>query len=201
MHFLNNIKDILVSYGPIGVLLLAFLDSAGIPVSAGMDAMIILVAVQTPDRAWLVALLAVIGSAAGNLLLFSAARKGRSWTRKEEAAVAPGEPGRFELWFREYGLITIFVPAIVPVIPLPLKVFVISAGVMRSRLSSVLSVILLARIIRYGGEAYLGIKLGQNSMTWLKEEVWVLTAAACAFCGVVFLVARWNRRRRLKYNP
>ncbi len=198
MHFLNSVKDILVSYGPFGVLLLAFLDSAGIPVSAGMDALIILVAVQTPGRAWLVALLAVLGSVAGNIVLFSAARKGRSWARKEEKAVAPGEPGRFELWFLEYGLITIFVPAVVPVIPLPLKVFVISAGVMRAPLRDVLSVIVLARILRYGGEAYLGIKLGQESMNWLKGQVWTLTFVACAFCGVVFLVARWNRRRRIR---
>jgi membrane protein YqaA with SNARE-associated domain len=198
MNFLNSIKDVLVSYGPFGVLLLAFLDSAGIPVSAGMDALIILVAVQTPDRAWLVALLAVLGSVGGNIVLFSAARKGRGWARKEEKAVAPGEPGRFERWFREYGLITIFVPAVVPVIPLPLKVFVISAGVMRARLGRVLGVIVAARVLRYGGEAYLGIRLGQESMTWLKAQVWTLTVIACAFCGVVFLVARWNQRRRIK---
>jgi membrane protein YqaA with SNARE-associated domain len=196
MHFLNSIKDLLVSYGPFGVLLLAFLDSAGIPVSAGMDALIILVAVQTPGRAWLVALLAVLGSVAGNVVLFSASRKGRSWARKEEAAVAPGPPGRFERWFREYGLITIFVPAVVPVIPLPLKVFVISAGVMRARLGAVLAVIIVARVLRYGGEAYLGIRLGQDSMAWLKAQVWVLTGVACGFCGVVFLAARWNQRRR-----
>jgi membrane protein YqaA with SNARE-associated domain len=165
-----------------------------------MDALIILVAVQTPGRAWLVALLAVLGSVAGNIVLFSAARKGRSWARKEEEAVAPGEPGRFERWFREYGLITIFVPAVVPVIPLPLKVFVISAGVMRARLSSVLGVIVVARVLRYGGEAYLGIQLGQESITWLKSQVWTLTFIAFAFCGVVFLAARWNRRRRVKYN-
>jgi len=200
MHFLNSIKDLLVSYGPLGVLLLAFLDSAGIPVSAGMDALIILVAVQSPGRAWLVALLAILGSVAGNIVLFSASRKGRSWARREETAVAPGQPGRFERWFRDYGLITIFVPAVVPVIPLPLKVFVISAGVMRARLAAVLGVILIARILRYGGEAYLGIKLGQDSMAWLKAQVWVLTGIACAFCGVVFLVARWNRRRRLQYR-
>src|SRR5437868_7910260 len=195
MHFLNSIKDVLVSYGPWGVLLLAFLDSAGIPVSAGMDALIILVAVQTPGRAWLAAALAVLGSVAGNILLFSAARKGRSWARKEQEIVAPGEPTRFERWFREYGMVTIFVPAVVPVIPLPLKVFVISAGVMRTRLSSFLGVIALARVIRYGGEAYLGIKLGQESMVWLKAQVWVLTAIAFGFCGAVYLMVRWKQRR------
>ena len=192
----HNIKDVLISYGPWGLLPLAFLDSAGIPLSAGMDAIVLLVAAETPERAWLAAALAVVGSVAGNIVLFAAARKGRRWVRKEEAAVAPGEPGRFERWFREYGLVTIFVPAVVPVIPLPLKVFVISAGVMRSRLLPVLSVIVLARVIRYFGEAWLGIKLGQESMSWLKAQAWILTAIAIAFCGVIYLVARWNRQRR-----
>ena len=67
---------------------------------------------------------------------------------------------------------------------------------MRARLATVLGVIGVARVIRYGGEAYLGIKLGQESMGWLKAQVWVLTAIAFGFCGVVYLAARWNRRRR-----
>jgi uncharacterized membrane protein YeiH len=69
---------------------------------------------------------------------------------------------------------------------------------MRARLGAVLGVIVVARVLRYGGEAYLGIKLGQESMTWLKAQVWTLTIIACVFCGVVFLVARWNQRRRRK---
>jgi membrane protein YqaA with SNARE-associated domain len=200
LRFLQHITDILVSYGAFGVLLLAFLDSAGIPASFGLDALILLVAVKTPERAWLVAVLGILGSVAGNIVLFSAARKGRSWVRKEEETLTPGNPGRFERWFREYGLITIFVPAVVPVLPLPLKVFIISAGMMRVRLSAVLAVITVARVIRYGGEAYLGIKLGQGSMPWLEANVLLLTGIACAFCGIVILVARWNRRRRLEYN-
>src|SRR5689334_20932701 len=196
MHFLNSIKDALVSYGPFGVLLLAFLDSAGIPVAAGMDALIILVAVQSPGRAWLVAVLAVAGSVAGNIVLFSAARKGRSWARKEEEAIAPAEPSRFERWFREYGLITIFVPAVVPVIPLPLKVFVISAGYTRARVVPFLGVIVVARIVRYFGEAYLGMKLGQESLPWLKQHMWTMAGIALAFCIAVYLMMLWQRRRR-----
>jgi hypothetical protein len=33
-------------------------------------------------------------------------------------------------------------------------------------------------------------------MTWLKTQVWTLTFLAFVFCGVVYLLARWNRRRR-----
>jgi membrane protein YqaA with SNARE-associated domain len=195
-HFFHSLTSALVAYGPLGVLLLAFLDSGGIPVPAGMDALVILVATKTPERAWFTAALAVLGSAVGNVVLFMAARTGRRWTRKEETALAPGGPGRFELWFLEYGMVTIFIPAVVPIIPLPLKVFVISAGIMRTRLSVFLSVILTARIIHYFGLAYLGMQLGENSMGWLKAHMWTLTGIALGFCAVMYVVLRWNRRRR-----
>ena len=201
MNLLRSISEALVSYGVWGVLLLAFLDSAGIPVSAGMDAIIIVLAVKAPERAYLGAALAVLGSVAGNFVLFSAASKGRGWVRKEEEAVTPGEPGRFERWFREYGLITIFVPAIVPVIPLPLKVFVISAGLMRTSMLRFLSVIVAARLVRYFGEAYLGIKLGQESMPWLKAHMWSMALIAVAFCVAVYLVMLWQRRNRPAHRP
>ena len=44
----------------------------------------------------------------------------------------------------------------VSLIPLPLKVFVISAGMLHTRFSRFLAVILLAHVIRYFGEAYIG---------------------------------------------
>jgi membrane protein YqaA with SNARE-associated domain len=196
VNFLRTISEALVSYGAWGVLLLAFLDSAGIPVSAGMDAIIIVVAAKSPERAYFAAAMAVLGSVAGNILLFKAARKGRSWVRKEEEAVTPGEPRRFERWFREYGLITIFVPAIVPVIPLPLKVFVISAGIVRTRMLPFLAVIVAARVVRYFGEAYLGIKLGQESVPWLKAHMWSMAGAALGFCVAVYVAVLVARSRR-----
>jgi membrane protein YqaA with SNARE-associated domain len=195
-EFFHSVTKALISCGPWGLLLLAFLDSAGIPVAAGMDAVVILVAANAPQRAYLGAALAVLGSVAGNLVLFTASRAGRRWTRKEEEALAPGEPGRFELWFRRFGLVTIFVPAVVPVVPLPLKVFVISAGVMRAPLPSFLAVIVAARVARYFGEAYLGIQLGQASMGWLKAHVWSMAWIALALCLSVSAILLWRERRR-----
>jgi len=58
-------------------------------------------------------------------------------------------------------MLTVFIPAVTPVLPLPLKVFVVSAGALKTPFSKFLAVILLARVIRYFGEAYLGILLGE----------------------------------------
>jgi membrane protein YqaA with SNARE-associated domain len=196
VSFIHSITDLFISYGIWGLLLLSVLDSAGLPVPGGLDALLIFVAVKTPRHAYTGAALAVAGSVAGNILLFMAARKGRQWTRKEEKVLAEGHPGRFERWFRRYGMITIFVPAVVPVIPLPLKVFVISAGIMRTRVATFLAVIAAARFIRYFGEAYVGIQLGEESMSWFKAHVWQMSAIALAFCAAVFAYVRWRDRQR-----
>ena len=193
-HLLHSAFDFLVAHGVWGLLLLAFLDSAGVPLPSGMDALLILVSAKTPGLAYWGALVAVFGSVAGNIFLFMAARKGRQWTRKEEETLA-GEPKRFERWFRRYGLVTIFVPAVVPVLPLPLKVFVISAGAMRTRLASFLAVILAARIVRYFGEAYVGIRLGHESASWFRSHAWTFALVAALFCATVYLVLWWRDGR------
>jgi membrane protein YqaA with SNARE-associated domain len=190
---LESITDALIEFGPWGVLLLAFIDSAGIPVSAGMDALIIFLAVKAPERAYWGALLAVLGSVAGNLILFLASRKGGR--RFVQEAPVPGRTARFRRWFDRYGLVTVFVPALVP-LPLPLKVFVISAGMLRTRLRTFLLVILAARIPRYFGEAYLGVKLGDRSADYLRQNAWSLVGLALLLAVVLYVVIRLNDRYR-----
>ena len=68
----------LVACGPAGILLLAILDSSGVPVAGVFDALLILIAVERPDIAWLCAALAVVGSAVGNIVLFWMAQKRKS---------------------------------------------------------------------------------------------------------------------------
>jgi len=189
---LQHLIAALVAYGIWGILLLAFIDSAGIPVAMGMDALVVLVAVKAPEQAYWGAAMAVAGSLAGNLALFAASRKGgKLWGKRPSKT---DHPKRFRVWFQRYGLATVFIPAVVPVIPLPLKVFVISAGVLRTPLRSFLAVILAARVLRYFGEAWLGVRLGRDSMTFLHEHVWAFTAGAVTLVLLVVLLARLNHR-------
>src|SRR5215471_18326876 len=103
---LAKISHILVTYGLFGILALSLLDSMGIPLPAAVDLLLLDVAVhsvQKPLYAYLTALTAVIGSVAGNIILFQAARHGRRLFSKKEAP--PGERRRFQEWFRRYGLL------------------------------------------------------------------------------------------------
>ncbi|MFB3825628.1 MAG: YqaA family protein [Bryobacteraceae bacterium] len=192
VEFLSWMSQTLAAWGPWGIFLLAVIDSAGIPVSVGMDALLIVLGAKAPQAAWIGAGMAVAGSMIGNLILFLAARKGGSrFVKRKEA----GSPGRFRHWFNRYGLVTVFIPAMVP-IPLPLKVFVITAGMLRTRIASFFVVVLAARVIRYFGEAWLGVKLGQESVHFLKDHVWTLTGGAALMFAAIYMLLRFNDRRR-----
>ena len=181
----------LIQFGPIGVFLLAVLESSGLPVPTVVDISVTLLAWKNPEHAYLAAALAAVGSVIGNMGLFWAARFGGSrWIKAPD----PNAPRRFRQWFQRYGLITVFVPAVLP-IPLPLKVFVISAGVVRTSLARFIAVIVIARTIRYFGLAWLGARLGQDAPAFLKRNVWTFTGAAGALVLVLFLLV-WLADRR-----
>lgn len=194
-QFLAGMGATLAAWGPWGIFLLAFIDSAGIPVSLGMDALIILLGARAPESVWFGATLAVIGSMAGNFILFWLARKGGG--RFVSEVVQPGRPAKFRAWFRRYGLATVFIPAMVP-IPLPLKVFVVSAGVLRTPLVSFLLVVLAARCIRYYGEAYLGVKVGEESIHFFGDHVWAMIASAALLFALIYLALRLAEMRRMR---
>ena len=191
---LSKVVAALIAFGPWGVFLLGFIDSLGIPLPATMDALLVLVAVKAPQRAYFTALMGVLGSTGGSISLFWAVRHGRRLFLKGEPP--PGKRQRFERWFDRYGMLTVFIPAVTPVLPLPLKVFVVSAGALKTPFSKFLGVILLGRVIRYFGEAYLGIELGADAQTFLARHVWVILGIALALAGAAYVLIGMIDRRR-----
>ena len=184
------------TYGPPGIIIIAALDSMGVPLPAVMDALLIGIAAASTGSssvAWFSALLAVIGSTAGNWILFHAARQGRKLVSKPP--IPGAKPGRFREWFRQYGLLTVFIPAVTPVLPLPLKVFVISAGCMHTSTGRFITTIVAARTIRYFGVTYLGLQLGADAQGFLIRNGWTLTGIALAIALALTLVIRSAGKR------
>jgi undecaprenyl-diphosphatase len=191
---MHKITDALLAYGTWGVLLLTFLDSMGIPIPAAIDVLLLGVAassVKEPQHAYITAFLAVLASTVGNIVLFLGARHGRRAFGKGDA-----EPGKFRKWFQRYGLLTVFVPAVTPILPLPLKVFVISAGAFQTPLTRFVTVILVARTLRYFGEAWLGLQLGEDANGFLIRNGWTLAGIALAITLALVFAIRFNDRRR-----
>ncbi len=193
---MDKLAEILISWGALGVCLIATLDSAGVPLPAGVDALLITVAAVSPPQAYFAALLAILGSLAGNWFLYSVARKGGN--AYLDKRTQRGRAKKFRQWFQHYGLITVFIPTFVPIVPLPLKVFVVSAGALGVSRNAFLLTILAGRIPRFLAMAYLGAQLGQHSMSWLEDHTWHLTAVAIGLFIFLYALVRlvdWRRSR------
>jgi membrane protein YqaA with SNARE-associated domain len=178
----------LLAWGPGGVFLLAIADSTGVPMVGGVDAVIVLIAAASRPQAYLAATAGVLGSLVGSLILFLIARKGGEEYHRRHTESARGK--RLRAWFHEYGLLTVFVPAFVPVIPLPLKIFIISAGALEESVVTFSLVLLGARVPRYFFLAWLGLRLGPDTLPYLRGHLWELILLACAIFLVLYSVIR-----------
>lgn len=193
---MKKIAAILTSWGAPGIFLLAVLDSAGIPLPAAVDALVVATAALDPASAYLTALFAVIGSAIGSLFLFFLAQKGgQGYLNRVTAA---GRGAKFRIWFQTYGLITVFVPALLP-IPMPLKIFAISAGALGVSPYRYMGVVLAARIPRYFGLAWLGSQLGEGTMPWIKSHVPHLLLFAVVLAAGLYVAVRRASRESLPH--
>lgn len=190
---LANFAAFLQTYGPWGVFGLALFDSVGVPLPTMTDIVLLTIGVSGDTQAaYFAAFMAFIGSLIGNIILFQMVRQGRRLVTKEEAA-----PGRFQQWFRQYGLLTVFVPAVVPIVPLPLKIFVISAGALRTPFNRFVAVITAARVIRYFGLAYLALQLGVDAEGFLRRNAWTIVGVAIAVAFALYFVMRRKQASEL----
>ena len=183
----------LLGFGPFGILLVALLDSTAVPLPAGVDVLLLTIAVKEPQRAYFAAFMAVLGSTSGNVALFLAARRGARWLAG--GAPSSARARKFHRWFERYGLLTVFVPCVTPIIPFPLKVFVVSAGALHTRFSKFLLVVLAARLLRYYGEAWLGLNLGEHAEEFLHRNAWTMLGIALAMAMGIYLAMRLSNGR------
>lgn len=193
---MKSFLALLKSWGPLGALVIAFIDGIGLPNPGGADYLVLFLAWTSPDSAWLSALLATLGTLSGSLGLFWAARKGGE-VYLEKKASGP-RAMKFREWFHRYGLITVFIPALVPVIPLPMKVFVICAGALGVHPVVFLLVMAAGKIPRFFFFAWLGRSLGEHSTQWLKEHRWHFLAGAVALTLLLYLLVKIADRRRMR---
>ncbi|MGH9608742.1 MAG: YqaA family protein [Bryobacteraceae bacterium] len=152
-----------------------------------MDLLLVTYSADHPANAWFAAVCAIVGSVAGSAFLFGIARKGGQVFLSKYIATGTGK--RLHAWFEEYGLITVFVPAI-SLLPLPLKVPVFCAGALEVRWVSFLSVILAARAIRYFALAALGREFGRSTFAFLASHLLVVFGIAVGLGVVAVVVLR-----------
>jgi membrane protein YqaA with SNARE-associated domain len=174
------------------VFFVAVIDSAGLPMVAGVDALVVLISALNPSQGYEAALTGTAGSLVGNLFLFFIARKGGEAYLARYTA--EGRGAQLRAWFAEYGLLTIFVPAFV-IVPLPMKIFVLSAGAMGVNPLRFSFVLLIARLPRYLFLAWLGTRLGKDTIPYLQHHAWEFLIFAVVLFAALYLAIRFLHRR------
>ncbi|HXR35291.1 MAG TPA: VTT domain-containing protein [Candidatus Binataceae bacterium] len=195
---MKRIVDTLVAWGPLGIFVIAILDSAGIPMPGGVDVAVVLLAAnpKSADKAYVTAAVAVLGSLIGSLILYWIARRGGEAYFERHAQSARG--ARLKRWFLEYGLLTVFIPALSP-IWMPLKIFVVAAGAFEVSPLAFTVVMAAARIPRYFGLAWLGKRLGPQTLPYLRHHGWQIFIFFVALFFVLYLLIKFlDRRSKLR---
>jgi membrane protein DedA with SNARE-associated domain len=193
----------LASLGGLGVFAVAIIDSSVIPLPlpGSTDLLLLLLTAHrgtTPLAAAWLAACAVSGSMLGGYLTFGAGRKGG------EVALERYVPARFLKkitgWVERHGAWSVGLAAILPP-PVPLTPFLLAAGALQVPRVRFLLSYGIARLLRYGLLAWLGVTYGRRIVRtwqtslgkWSSTILWIyggLVAVAVLFGLWKFFKAR-----------
>ena len=188
----NWLAGSVATLGPWGLFLVALGDSAFIPLPQGVDFLLITQAIAAPSTAYFAAALAVAGSLLGSWILYSMARRGGEIVLRKKASTGGVENIRRQI--DRYGALVLILPTMIPV-PLPMKLFVIGAGVFQMKPMHFLVAVGLARCVRYFGEAFVAVRYGPRTTDLIRENLVAGLIVAAVLIASFFLVHRWSTRR------
>jgi membrane protein YqaA with SNARE-associated domain len=195
---LIGIKSILVgllewlkALGAAGLFGISLIDSVGVPLPGGPDAVMIWLSANSPRLMPFYALAATAGSAIGCTGLYLLARRAGVAALKR---VAPHKRARIENLLGRYDLIAIMIPAVLPP-PFPFKPFVLCAGVFKLKTWRFITAIFIGRAIRFLIEGWLAISFGEDAGRIIKQHGWKLLVAVAVIVVIAVLVKRTVSRR------
>jgi membrane protein YqaA with SNARE-associated domain len=186
-----RLGKVLILYGGWGLFAMSFLDSSFIPFPVVNDLALIIMASQRPSRALFYALQSTLGSLLGAYLLYGIARSGGQvlWRKSTPVAVA-----RAERWLHRNDFVALLVACLLPP-PAPLKVFVLTAGILQVNAMHFAAAIFVGRCLRFGADAWLGARYGVRAEAYMKQNLgWASLAAAGLVVGLTLLWRRWAKQ-------
>ncbi len=191
----SALEALLLPFGAWGLLVIAFFDSAFLPLPHAIDVWVITLCMRHPHRMVTFAAFATVGSVAGCLVLYSIARRGGH--AAAERRVGKQRMARIRNWFEKYEFLTIMVPAVMPP-PTPFKAFVITAGVVEVKINKFLLALTLGRAVRYFTEAFLAITYGPAVWHFMTGNGLLLMIIVASSIVVGSLVMKLIARQRLR---
>src|SRR5947207_2149953 len=171
---------------PAGVVVLAALDSTlffSLPL--GIDAAVILLAAHKGRLAWIVPVLATVGSIAGAAITFWMGRKlGENGLERH---VSRRRLDGIRRRVRETGAVALAVLDLIPP-PFPFTLVVLAAGTLEVDTATFFVTLTICRIVRFGAEALLAVIYGPRILTWLESNTFHDIVALCIVFALVVSV-------------
>ncbi|MGE5327672.1 MAG: YqaA family protein [Deltaproteobacteria bacterium] len=182
--FAEKLSKSLALYGGWGLLGISFLDSVGISMPGVKDLLLIYLSAQRPGLAWVYAIAVTIGTVTGTLVIYGIGRSGARLVSKNQESV-----GRASRWLKRNEFVTMLVASLLPP-PLPFKPFSLAAGALRVNIFRFTAALLVGGAIRFGAEAWFGVRYGVGGADYLKRNiVWL----SLPVVGIVVALAIVNR--------
>lgn len=174
--------------------LLGFFDSSFTPIPEGNDLLVVYFTLHHPSgMPWFV-LASTAGSLLGSFILFAMGRRGGEMIVARR--VSADRFQRIKAWFTRRGFWAVFLPCITPP-PMPFKLFVLTAGVMRLSWSTFTAATVCGRIVRYGLWGVLTVLYRDEIMNFMEHRMLQVGLAICGALALLIL-ASWMYSRYLK---
>lgn len=188
--WLTKFTRYLVSFGPLGLLAIAFLDSVMIPMPGGVDAVLLVLSATRPSWVLVYVAAATVGSTAGCVVLYYISRRAghRALNRFSEA-----KQKRVKDLIDRYDVLSVLVASLLPP-PFPFKLFVVSAGVFRLNPVRLALAVAGGRVFRYLLLGYLAARYGEHAREILSKYYPVIGLGLALLIIIFFVVKNLSKR-------
>lgn len=189
---LKSLQATLFGLGALGVLAIGFIDAASIPLPGGPDVVVMALSHANHSMMPLYVLAAVVGSTAGSLVLYFAARKGGETVLRK---FSPEKRARVQDMLDRYDILAMLLASVLPP-PFPFKLFVLSAGAFKMQLWRFVAALVAGRGFRFLLEGWLAVKYGEQAADIFKNHYPKIGLGVAAAIIVIYLFNNLLRRRR-----
>jgi membrane protein YqaA with SNARE-associated domain len=196
LPILSHFKQYLLALGIPGIFLIAFVDSAAVPLIGGPDAVVLFLSWQRPVQSPVIVLAAALGSTLGCVVLYYIGRAGG------ELALHKFHPEQ-QQWVKGNIDTNAFWAVIVAVLappPFPTKLVILAAGAFQMRLGLFIAGVFIGRLLRYTMVGYLGARYGGQAAALLKSEYPTISLVLIGGVILFMLVRRFRRTGRPDVN-
>ena len=167
-HSSPTLLSTLRHLGAAGLFFLAILDSSPIPTFAGPDILTAILAASHRPLWYEFAATATAGSVLGAYLTFRVARQAGSAYLDQK--FKKGRVARFLKLFKHWGTGTLAASAAIP-LPTPTSMFFAAAGASNYPKGKFLTVVTVARAVRYFGIAFIAGHYGRHFLRVLRHPI------------------------------